>query len=335
MKVGFDMKELPLISVLLSVYNGGPYLKEAIDSIIVQTYSNWELILIDDGSTDESAKIITNYAIDDARIVFIQKDNTGLSDSLNVGLRHAKGKWIARLDADDIAMPDRLEQQLRFVEENSEILLLGGGCIEIDEAGVNVKEHSYPPDHDTLMKNLRYMRKVFPHSSAFFNRQMAMDLDGYNLRFSRSQDRDLWLRIGEIGRIACLHVPAIKLRKHYNMISNTNNGRLQMIMEMCAVICHLCRKEGLSDPSLTEENRWKEFLERVGCRMEEKGVFQERKSWQAIRNSYYNYKGNKFEGAMAVANHLIKNPKSLKAIWWRFFKIDFTSKLAEELCFLD
>ena len=320
----------PLITVLMSVYNGENFLSEPIESVLGQTFQNFEFLIIDDGSTDKSAEIINKYSNNDSRIVFIKKNNTGLTDSLNIGLQHARGKWIARLDADDIALPNRLNHQLNFVKANNDVSLLGGGCIEIDETGTEIKEHAYPLGHNILMKHLMTGNKFFPHSSAFFNRQIVIDLGGYNEQFSRSQDWDLWLRIGEIGRIACLDVPVIKLRKHSNMISNTNNGRLQTIMGMCAVICHLRCKEGLSDPSRMEEDRWKEFLDWVEKRMEQKGIFQERRLWQAIRDAYYNRNGNKLERAKAVTNHLIKNSKSLKAIWRRFFKTDVALKLAEE-----
>lgn len=327
---GDVMIDNPMITVLMSVYNGGEFLFESIESVLGQTFQNFEFLIIDDGSTDKSAEIINKYANNDSRIVFIKKDNTGLTDSLNVGLRHARGKWTARLDADDIALPDRLQNQLNFVEVNNNIFLLGAGCIEIDEAGTNLKEHSYPSEHNILMKHLRTINKFFPHSSAFFNRQMVLDSGGYNERFSRSQDCDLWLRIGEIGKIACLDVPVIKLRKHSNMISNTNNGKLQEVMGMCAIICHLRRKEGFSDPSRMEENRWKEFLNWLGKRMEQEGIFQKRKSWQILRDVYYQYNGNKIEGAKAVATCLIQDPKSLKAIWRRIFKTNFALKLAKE-----
>jgi len=324
------MMHNPLVTVLMSVYNGEEFLSESIESVLGQTFQNIEFLIIDDGSTDGSAEIINKYSNNDSRIVFIKKNNTGLTDSLNIGLRHASGEWIARLDADDIALPNRLQDQLNFVVANKDVSLLGGRCVEIDQTGMEVKKHSYPSDHNILMKHLRSIKKFFPHSSAFFNKQIVVDLGGYNERFRRSQDCDLWLRIGEIGRIACLDVPVIKLRKHFNMISNTNNGRLQTIMGMCAVICHLRRKKGLSDPSRMDENRLREFLDWLEKRMEQEGVFQERRSWQAIRDVYYNHNENKIKGAKAVATYLSKNPKELKTIWKRFLKTDFALELAEQ-----
>lgn len=318
------------ISVLTCCYNAEDFIRDSIESILHQSYKNFEYVLIDDGSLDNTLSIINKYALEDRRILVVQKKNTGLTDSLNVGLRQARGKWIARLDADDIALPDRLHDQLNFVEANNDVSLLGGGCVEIDQAGMEIKKHSYPSNHNMLMNSLRSINKFFPHSSAFFNKQMVIDLGGYNQRFCRSQDWDLWLRIGEIGGIACLGAPVVKLRKHSDMISNTNDGRLQTIMGMCAVICHLRRKAGLLDPSLMEENRWREFLDWLEKRMEQEGVFQERGAWKVIRDTYYNHNANKIERAKAVATYLIKNPKRLKVIWQRFFKIDYATKLAEE-----
>src|SRR2546430_2514522 len=107
----------PEVSVLMSCYNATRWLHEAIHSVLVQTHDKFELILVDDGSTDETWNIIQSYRDRDQRIVAISKKNTGLADSLNVGIARAKGAWIARLDADDLCEPTRLEEQLDFVRK--------------------------------------------------------------------------------------------------------------------------------------------------------------------------------------------------------------------------
>ena len=318
------------ISVLTCCFNCEDFIGESIESVLSQTYSNFEYLLIDDGSTDRSQQIIKKYADRDSRIYFIGKNHTGLTDSLNLGLGRARGKWVARLDADDIALPCRLRDQLNYVEENCNISLLGGGCVEIDRAGRDVRNHIYPSDHNTLMKRLTTIDKHFPHSSAFFNRQIAKDLGGYNRRFSRSQDLDLWLRIGKIGKIACLDVPVIKLRKHGNMISNADGGRSQALMAMCAVICYYRREKGLSDPSQARESTWRKFLNWLEQRMEESDIFEQRRAMNAMMSIRSRHRGDRIEMGMAMASWLIRNPSGLMVFWRELFNPDFALKLAKE-----
>ncbi|MHB8130909.1 MAG: glycosyltransferase family 2 protein, partial [Mobilitalea sp.] len=118
----------PEVSVLMSCYNASRWLSEAVDSILRQTFENFEFILIDDGSTDNTWEIIQKYRAQDKRIIALLKKNTGLADSLNIGLNEAKGEWVARLDADDISLPERLFEQFKFVQKNNKVGLLGAGC---------------------------------------------------------------------------------------------------------------------------------------------------------------------------------------------------------------
>ena len=132
----------PEVSVLMSCYNASRWLHEAIDSVLTQTFENFEFVLVDDGSTDDTWNIIQSYRDRDERIVPISKKNTGLPDSLNVGIAKARGAWIARLDADDVCEPTRLEEQVKFVSKHPEVVLLGTGCVEIDEQGGVKKKHT-------------------------------------------------------------------------------------------------------------------------------------------------------------------------------------------------
>ena len=125
----------PLVSILMPVYNCAPFLKSAIESILNQTYKNFELIVIDDGSTDTSLKVIKHYASIDKRIRFVSRENKGLVDTINEMVKLAKGDYIARMDGDDISMPTRIEKQLNKIITESNVLLVG--CwIEIGRAHV-------------------------------------------------------------------------------------------------------------------------------------------------------------------------------------------------------
>lgn len=277
----------PAITVLMPCYNAQRWLREAIESVLSQTYENFEYILVDDGSTDETLEVINEYASKDRRLNVIAKRNTGLVDSLNVGIKQAKGEWIARLDADDISMPDRLAKQFDFTNRNPQVVLVGGGCIEIDEGGNFLKQHSYPVKHERLLNRLERLKAFFPHSSAFFKKDHVLKIGGYNTRFIRSQDWDLWLRIAETAPIGCLPDPVIKLRKHASMISNTNNGKLQQVNGLAVTICHFRRKFRMPDPSQMSEDIWQRFMSWLESHLEKEGYFLIVNRWLSVRKLWY------------------------------------------------
>jgi len=320
----------PKVSVITAVYNCERFLSEAIESVLGQTFTDFEYIIVDDGSTDKTPEIIKNFMRRDSRIITARIENSGPANARNVALQMAKADWIAVLDADDVCFPHRLEEQVNFVKDHPECILVGSGCMEITADGRLIKEHYYPCDHDKLFKNLERRSKFFPHSSNFYKRMLGSTAIKYNARYPASQDYNLWLVLSDLGKIGCVNSILIKLRKHNSSISNIESGKLQAVMGLCTAICHFRRKAGLSDPSQMEEDVWREFVKWVRKRMEEESIFQERRSYQAIRDAYYNYNGNKIKGVKSVATYLIKNPKALKAIWRRFFKIDYISKLAKK-----
>ena len=151
----------PIISVLMSCYNASLWLNESIESVLNQTFTNYELILINDGSTDDTLEIINRFAQHDRRIIIINKNNSGLADSLNIGITRARGEWIARLDADDLCMLNRLEVQLDFVRKYPDVILLGTGFLEINAQGTVIKKHAYPTAHKILVKNLAACRTLY------------------------------------------------------------------------------------------------------------------------------------------------------------------------------
>src|ERR1700681_1475187 len=143
MATNFNDVKTPLVSVVLPVYNGERYLTQSINSILFQTYSNWELIIINDGSSDNTENLILNYP--DKRIKYISNDgNKGIIYSLNKGLEKAKGEFIARLDADDVALPFRIEKQVEFLTENTDYAMCGSYFQTIDSNGKILKNVTFP-----------------------------------------------------------------------------------------------------------------------------------------------------------------------------------------------
>ncbi len=144
-------KKLPLISILMPVYNAGDFLVAAIESIRNQTLKDWELIVIDDGSTDKSHEILKKYAEKDSRIKILKfKKNKGLAYALNYGLNKIHGKYLARMDADDISYPKRLETQLRYLKRNPEVVAVGSQVKLINEKGDFIGYKKFPTDPEKI-----------------------------------------------------------------------------------------------------------------------------------------------------------------------------------------
>ena len=189
---------MPAISVILAVYNGSPYLKEAIFSVLNQTFNDFEFIIVDDGSTHDSAGTIISISNDDERIRYFHKDHSGLAASLNHGLNNAKGELIARIDADDIWLPNKLEHQLNYLRRHKEIKLLGCSVRFINHAGCPLKKKgfnrgSYINSSEILHKIVR--NNLFCHSSVIFYRKIFESVSQYDESFVSSLDYDLWIRV--------------------------------------------------------------------------------------------------------------------------------------------
>lgn len=202
------MADKPKISVIMSVYNAESYLKEAIESVLKQSFTDFEFIIVDDGSTDGSFRIISSY--DDDRIKLLQnKVRMGLTKSLNNALRIAKGEYIARQDADDISLPHRFEYQIKFFENNAKVALLGTSIYVINEKGIILGVKRCRP-RPTLSSLLKY--NEFIHGSVMFKKAIIDKLGGYNELFKYSQDYELWLRIARHYDVRNLQIPLYALR---------------------------------------------------------------------------------------------------------------------------
>jgi glycosyltransferase involved in cell wall biosynthesis len=209
----------PTISVLMSVHNGENYLEEAIESILNQTYPDFELIIINDFSTDSSFEIIKKFA--DKRIVLIENDhNIGLTKSLNKGLKIAKGEYIARMDADDISEINRFEKQIDVLQKNPDYTVVGSNIFLIDDTGLIIEQIKYPETTEENLGNI-FFDNTIVHSSAMFRKDFVMSLGGYNEEYSKSQDYDLWLNIIENGGLLYnIQESLLKYRIHAGSISN-------------------------------------------------------------------------------------------------------------------
>lgn len=199
-----------LVSVILPVYNGATYLKESIDSVLSQTYRDFELIVINDGSKDNSFDIINSY--DDSRIIVINRQqNRGLVYSLNEGIDVARGEYIARQDADDISVPERFEKEVAFLDKNPAAGMVGSSYIKIDENSSDIVLKRVPETvreiSDVLMKT-----NCFCHGSVVFRKECFEQAGGYRDTAGPTEDYDLWLRFSEITTLANIGEPLYKWR---------------------------------------------------------------------------------------------------------------------------
>ena len=321
----------PMVSVITACYNGSLYLDESIQSILQQTFNNFEFILIDDGSTDSSADIMRKYACKDNRISFypLQK-NVGAAEARNLAVKVARGGWIAILDADDVAFPERLQRQVMYAEKEN-LLMLGSGCIEINFSGKQIKEHYYPCCQSKLLKRLELKKAFFPHSSCLYHAGTVKHFGGFNSRFVRSQDVDLWFRLGEAGQIACLQEPLVKLRRHSGGISNHKGGETQFIMGMAARVCHFLRIRKAADPSIQDLADWVQFINWLKDRLHRERSFEINQRWLELRRYYYNRdQGKRIFFDIKLIKSSIWSELTLKAAFNRLLGSSLPKSLADE-----
>lgn len=203
------------ISVVMSVYNGERYLKQSIDSVLLQTYSNFEFIIINDGSTDSSLDIINSYQ--DKRIVLISRENKGLIYSLNQAFAIATGEYIARQDADDISEPDRFIKQIEYIR-NQKLDFLGSSAVMIDEHGNFMKKIIKP---ELISDSYFYKANPFIHGSVMFKRSILDEISlWYNQDMLYMEDYDFFWRISKKFKCANIQLALYKWRHHNNSISS-------------------------------------------------------------------------------------------------------------------
>jgi len=209
----------PTVSVVMSVFNGEAYLTEAIDSILAQTFDDFELIIIDDGSTDKSNEIIRHYK--DKRIRLLEQENRGLVESLNRGILEAKGKYIARHDADDASLPSRFKKQIKLLESNTELVIVGSSMSVMNEKSIIKHEHHVLLNDPELRQEL-LIRSPFAHGSVMFIKSKAIKAGLYEKSYWPAEDYEFWLRLSKHGLLANIDEPLYIYRENEIGISARN-----------------------------------------------------------------------------------------------------------------
>lgn len=219
---------MTLVTVLMSVYNDEAYLAEAIESILNQTYKDFEFLIFDDASTDNSFRILEYYAKKDRRIKLItNKINRGLGYNLNRGVEIAESPWIARMDADDLANPNRLQLQLNYVQAHPDTSIVGGCAVDIDRRGNIVSQRKVPTQHKQIKELI--WTNPFIHGTVLFKRDAILAVGSYSPSLAKRQDYELWFRCAQAGlKFANLPQPLIRYRFTDNTLQR-NNWKVALI----------------------------------------------------------------------------------------------------------
>jgi glycosyltransferase involved in cell wall biosynthesis len=319
------------VTVIMACHNSSAYLSEAISSVLGQTLGDLELILIDDCSTDNTLEIAKRYQVQDSRVSVISLAvNSGTATARNAGIHAARGEWLGILDSDDVATPSRFEEQLTLASSDQRLVMIGSGSIWIDKNGHAIRNHKYPTKHQDLIKRLLSLRAFPPHSSMLYRKDVVRRLASFNPRFALSGDYDLWLRLSEVGKMACIDKPLVKIRKHDRNISNAEGGMLQTKFGYVASICHALRTHSYLDPSASsDETTWQEFLVWVERRLLEEGVFERRKEWADAHAGYFATE-NGVTGALRFGIRLLQSRHASALVWEKFFGSSLPQRLARE-----
>lgn len=218
------MTNTPVVTVVMPVYNRQQYLAEAIESVLAQTVSNWQLLLVDDGSTDRSVEICQHYVRLDDRITLLQQSHEGCYRARNLALAHTDSPFTVVFDSDDVATPDRFEKQLAFLQEHTDHVAAGSWIVLTDPFGVPNRVVELPADHQTIdAQHIRGMPGAMAHPATIVRTDALRKLGGYRLA-PCSADHDLFLRLAEIGKVANLPEPLQHVRRHFQSISGSSRG---------------------------------------------------------------------------------------------------------------
>ena len=223
-------RQTPTVTVLMAVFNGIDFLREAIDSILSQTYRDFEFIVYDDASTDGSREFLES--VEDPRLILRANfKNCGLSANLADGIARSQAKYIARMDADDIALPQRLERQVQFLETNPEIGVLGTAVRFFKDDAESSFIATQPARHEDIAIEL-FFRFTMMHPTIMLRRHILIDAGAnYDPEFRYSQDFDLWSRLVSCTRFGNLSEPLLNMRRHTNNVSIAKRPEQQWLSD--------------------------------------------------------------------------------------------------------
>lgn len=227
----------------MPVYNGLPYVQQAVESVVAQTHHNWQCVIVNDGSSDGTREYLEQ--ISDPRFVIMHQENTGIAGAVNAGLARCTGKYIARLDADDVALPTRLAEQAAYLDAHPDVGLLGTQVVPLGErsTGPNLR---LPLEHDAIMRDLRAGRHAVAHSSIMMRAEVLRSVGGY-WSHPFGEEYDLMLRVGEAARLANLDRVLLHYRVHQSSMNGSAMRRMRTSIDYA---CELARRRQAGEPPI-------------------------------------------------------------------------------------
>jgi glycosyltransferase involved in cell wall biosynthesis len=241
------MSHSPLVSIVLPVFNGEKYISEAIESVLEQSFKDFEFIIINDGSTDTTPRILDKMCSRDYRVRVLSGPNVGYALALNKGVACASGLFIARMDSDDICLPERLERQVTYLQANADCVVVGSSLLLIDFEGATVGVRKYPIKHDDIdAAHIGGLGAHLAHPATMFRKTYFDKVGGYRPKFEPAEDLDLWLRLAEVGKLA--NVPDVLLKYRLHAQSATSTRSYQMHANTRIITLESCLRRGVVPP---------------------------------------------------------------------------------------
>ena len=307
---------MPLISVVMPMFNTRRYVEQAIESILSQTLGDFELLAVDDGSTDDTADLVDRISRRDARVKVIRVANRGATAAMNVGVERASGEFIARFDADDISLPQRFEKQVRFLQDHPEYVAVGSAVLMIDADGRPLRRATWPTTHEANDQALMMgdNQGGLPHPAAMIRASAMRRIGGYREKFVVSQDKDLWLRLGEIGRLENLPEVLVHYRAHGAATGATRAAAQREAFDLA--IADAAERRGIKPPVRADappaHARWFQFSEPHA-----------RWAMDAISGCYFS------SARHHAARNLINRPLSLRA--WQLIGLVLVAPIVQSV----
>ncbi len=285
------MPAVPVVSIVMGAYNAQRYLPQAMESLLAQTMKDFELIVVDDGSTDSTPKILADFQKKDSRVRPARIAHGGIVDAANEGLRLAQSELIARADSDDIQLPCRLEKQIQFMSEHPEVVAVGSRLLVIEPYGSPLRESEHKLTHDQIEAELLAGSGwALPQPAAMLRKSVAMAVGAYRNTYPWSEDLDLFLRMAEVGKLANLAEVLVKYRYHPGS-TNHKQHRVQLANKP-QLLREAFRRRGLEAPrELKFESPWdgnlaERYTSWVWAALKDKNLHGARRNaWAAVRKA--------------------------------------------------
>jgi GT2 family glycosyltransferase len=307
-----------MISTVMAAYNASEFIALAIESILNQTFTNFELIVIDDGSIDNTVEIVKHYIELDQRVRLIQNEHTGVCQARNTGIKHSKYPWIAIMDADDISLPQRFEKQINAAKANPEVVAWGTYVQHISPTGKVLTLQKQGPTSQEEYHNLMKEKGIpfVVHSTSLIKKEALLAIGGYDSQFPVSQDFEMMSRLADYGPIIALPEPLVLYRVH-SQSASMQKFYLQQSLTRWIIARHQARLAGTSLPELSqftaEENK-QPLLLRLIQKVRLAGQFNYRMAGLLLANKQYLQAG--FHLFMAI---LLNPLYSLPRLWKQRF----------------